>query len=555
MGEPRSFDIDLLRSFLLIAGGVSFTRTAERVGRTQAAVTLQIKRLEAMVGHRLLARGRGLGVKLTPKGEHLAALARELVSLNDNIIGSLKSEHPAPALPFEGPTAGKPSIAVLPFEDMSDDASHRYFVTGIVDDLISRLSRIRWLVVIACNSCSSYGGKSVDIREIGKALGVRYVLRGGLRKAGGRVRITAQLLEADTRAALWADTFDGSLEDVFDLQDRIADQIVGLLEPRLQRSEIERATQTHPKSLDAYSLYLRALALVSAHMPHEAEQALPLLDKALHLDPDYALAHALAGWCHEWRFTRSGFQESERQRAFQHARAAAAGDDPTAAAIAGFSMVFLTQDRGESLEAIGRGVALNPCSATAMHLNAHAHSIAGQHAAAAIFAGLALHLSPNDPLAFEAHMALGEGAIRESRYEDAAECFARAARTNPKFSTAYFFRAMSQARAGHADRAGLSLRLGKSSNRIFERACCSRLEWRPRSRTNSPKARVSFRWAISAASPTIAKSVIALSMSLNRLGPGPPVSARWSPREGGVGPRRSVGARSRSGLRLAGEEH
>jgi hypothetical protein len=143
MGEPRSFDIDLLRSFLLIAGGVSFTRTAERVGRTQAAVTLQIKRLEATVGHRLLARGRGLGVQLTPKGEHLAALARELVSLNDNIIGSLKSEHPAPALPFEGPTAGKPSIAVLPFEDMSDDASHRYFVTGIVDDLISRLSRIR----------------------------------------------------------------------------------------------------------------------------------------------------------------------------------------------------------------------------------------------------------------------------------------------------------------------------------------------------------------------------------------------------------------------------
>ena len=460
MGAPRSLDIDLLRSFLLIAGGVSFTHTAERVGRTQAAVTLQIKRLEAMVGHRLLERGRGLGVRLTPKGEHLAVLARELVSLNDNILGSLENEHAALSLPFEGPTAGKPSIAVLSFDDMSDDGQ-QYFVDGIVDDLISRLSRIRWLVVIACNGRFTYRGQSVDIRKLGKTLGVRYVLRGGLRKTGGRVRISAQLLDADTLATLWADKFDGSLEDVFDLQDRIADQIAGLLEPRLQRSEIERATQTHPRSLDAYSLYLRALALVSAHMPHEAEQALPLLDQALHLDPDYALAHALAGWCHEWRFTRSGFQESERQRAFQHARAAAAGDDPTAAAIAGFSMVFLTQDRGEPLEALGRAVALNPCSATATYLSAHAHSIAGQHAAAAIFAGRALQLSPNDPLAFEAHMALGEGAIRESRYEDAAECFARAARTNPKFSTAYFFRGMTQARAGHADRAGPCLRLGR----------------------------------------------------------------------------------------------
>jgi adenylate cyclase len=461
MGEPRSLDIDLLRSFLLIAGGVSFTRTAERVGRTQAAVTLQIKRLEAMVGHRLLVRGRGLGVRLTPKGENLAVLARELVSLNDDIVGSLGNEHPAISLPFTGPTAGQPSIAVLPFDDMSDDAGQQYFVDGIVDDLISRLSRIRWLVVIACNSSLIYRGKSVDIREIGKRSGVRYVLRGGLRKTGGRVHITTQLLKADTLATLWADKFDGSLEDVFDLQDRIADQIVGLLEPRMQRSEIERATQTRPRNLNAYSLYLRALALVSGHMPQETEQALPLLDKALHLDPDYALAHALAAWCHEWRFTRSGFQESERQRAFQHARAAAAGNDPTAAAIAGFSMVFLTQDRGEPLEALGRGVALNPCSATAMYLSAHAHSIADQHSAAAVFAARALQLSPNDPLAFEAHMALGEGAIRESRYEDAAECFARAARTNPKFSTAYFFRAMSQARAGHADRAVPSLRLGR----------------------------------------------------------------------------------------------
>jgi adenylate cyclase len=457
MGEPRSLDIDLLRSFLLIAGGVSLTRTAERVGQTQAAITLQIKRLEAMVGHRLLARGRGLGVRLTPKGEHFALHARELVSLNDDIVGSLGSEHPAISLSFAGP-ADRPSIAVLPFEDMSDDPGQQYFADGIVDDLISRLSRIRWLLVIARDSSFIRGSKSVDVREIGKTWASATSFVVGCAKSDGACALP-QLLEAENRATLWADTFDGSLEDVFDLQDRIADQIVGLLEPQLQRSEIERATRTHPRNVDACSLYLKALALVSAHMPEDAERALPLLDRALHLDPDYLSAHALAAWRHEWRFTRSGFQESERQLAFQHARAAAAGDDPTAAAIAGFSMVFLTQERRE-LEAIGKGVALNPCSGTAMYLSAHAHSIADQYAAPAVFADRALQLSPNDRLAFEAHMALGEGAIRESRYDDAAECFARAARAKPKFSTAYFFREMSQALAGHADRADPALRPG-----------------------------------------------------------------------------------------------
>ncbi len=461
MGEPRSFDIDLLRSFLLIATGVSFTNTAERVGRTQAAVTLQIKRLESMVGHRLLVRGRGLGVRLTPKGEHLAVRARELVSLNDEIVGSLGDETSAFSLPFAESAASKPSITVLPFDDMSDGGGERYFVDGIVDDLIARLSRIRWLVVTARDTKFTAKGKSVDIQEIGQRLGVRYVLRGAFRKTGGRVRISAQLLKTDTAATLWADTFDGSFEDVFALQDRIADQIVGLLEPRLQRSEIERASQGNTKNLDAYTLYLRARGLITAHMAEDAERALPLLDEALRLDPDYALAHAMSAWCHEWQFTRAGFHDTDRQLAFQHARAAAAGDDPTAVMIAGFSMVFLAQEREESLAAIDRGVALNPCSATGLYLSAHAHTIAGQHRAGAVFAGRALQLSPHDPLAFEAHMALGEGAVRESRFDDAAECFARAARANPKFSTPYFFRGMAQALAGHADRAGPALRLGR----------------------------------------------------------------------------------------------
>ena len=200
-------------------------------------------------------------------------------------------------------------------------------------------------------------------------------------------------------------------------------------------------------------------------MPHEEQSrhCPTLLDQALHLNPDYALAHALAGWCHEWRFTRSGFQESERSRAFQHARAAATGDDPTAAAIAGFSMVFLTQDRGEPLEALGRAVALNPCSATATYLPRR--SCAFDRGPARGGSDFRRSGSPTQPQRSprfrSAHGSWGRSDSTKAATEDAAECFARAARANPKFSTAYFFRGMAQARAGHADRAGPCLRLGR----------------------------------------------------------------------------------------------
>ena len=172
MGEPRSFDIDLLRSFLLIAGGVSFTHAAERVGRTQAAVTLQIKRLEAMVGHRLLERGSRAWRPVDPKGgTPRRARERTRLAQRQHYCLSSTTKHPAPALPFEGQATSKPSIAVLPFEDMSDDAGQQYFVDGIVEDLISRLSRIRWLVVIACNSSAIYQGQVRRYPGVGEKIG------------------------------------------------------------------------------------------------------------------------------------------------------------------------------------------------------------------------------------------------------------------------------------------------------------------------------------------------------------------------------------------------
>ena len=171
--------------------------------------------------------------------------------------GSGQAEAPAPRLALPD----KPSIAVLPFQNMSADAEQEYFVDGMVEDIITGLSRITWLFVIARNSTFTYKGKAVDIRQVGRELGVRYVLEGGVRKAGNRLRITAQLIEAETGAHLWADRFDGAIDDVFELQDQITERVVGIVEPSLQHSEIERARQKRPENLDAYDLYLRALPI------------------------------------------------------------------------------------------------------------------------------------------------------------------------------------------------------------------------------------------------------------------------------------------------------
>ncbi len=228
----------------------------------------------------------------------------------------------------------KPSIAVLPFQNMSDDPSQDYFVDGMVEDIVTGLSRIKWLFVIARNSSFTYKGKAVDVRQVGRELGVRYVLEGGVRKAGARLRITAQLIEAETGAHLWADRFDGALEDVFDLQDKITAAIVGIIEPNLRRAEIERAQRKRPESLDAYDLYLRALPHLTSVMPEDAAIGMGLLDEALKLDPNYAAAHAYLSWALEMRFIRGGFNEADAAASVRHARAAVTygGDDATALA-------------------------------------------------------------------------------------------------------------------------------------------------------------------------------------------------------------------------------
>jgi hypothetical protein len=238
----------------------------------------------------------------------------------------------------------------------------------MVEDIIAGLSRIKWLFVIARNSSFTYKGRPVDVRQVGRELGVRYVLEGGVRKSGARLRITAQLVEAETGAHLWADKFDGASEDVFDLQDQITERVVAIVEPSVRKSEIERSRRKRPENLSAYDLYLRALPHVMTLSYADASVAAELLESALKLDPGYPAAHAYLAFCHQIRFVHDGrFDEVDKLSGIRHARVAIASDvdDATALAVAAITVAHLEKNFDASLDAIERALSHNASCAAA----------------------------------------------------------------------------------------------------------------------------------------------------------------------------------------------
>jgi len=333
------------------------------------------------------------------------------------------------------PLPDKPSIAVLPFVNISGDPEQEYFADGMVEEIITTLSRIRWLFVIARNSTFTYKGRAVDVKQVSRELGVRYVLEGSVRKGGNRVRITAQLIDATTGAHLWADRFDGSLEDVFELQDKVAISVAGVIEPTLRQAEIERARRKRPDSLDAYDLYLRALPDAVAAMPEDADKALALLDKAIELEPNFAAAHALIAWCHEQRYLRGGMQEETRLAAVRHARRAIAtgGDDAVALATAGFVIAVCGRDYETALTAFDRSFALSSSSALALGLSSIVRAWKGDDAIAVEQANRALRLSPFDPLIFLPYVGLAYAHFAAGRFEETVAAASLATQANPRF--------------------------------------------------------------------------------------------------------------------------
>ncbi|MDA9398144.1 transcriptional regulator [Bradyrhizobium sp. CCBAU 45389] len=348
------------------------------------------------------------------------------------------------------PLPEKASIAVLPFQNMSGDPEQEYFADGMVEDIITALSRFKWLFVIARNSTFTYKGRSVDIRQVGRELGVRYVLEGSVRRASDRVRITAQLIDAETRAHIWADRYDRAVDDIFALQDEITLSTVAAIEPSLRQAEIERAKRKRPDSLDAYDLVLRATPLVDTGMPEGASQAVPLLERALELEPDYALAHGQTAFCNEILYLRAGRREENRAAAIRHAHTAVAlgPDDAPALVYAAIAIGLVEHDRVLALETFEAALAISPSAAWAYSWGALILGWGGEAERAIEWGERGIRLSPLDPWITAALHGICMGHFLRGRYEDAAAAAQRAIRSKPGFSVSHMFLAASLAKLG-----------------------------------------------------------------------------------------------------------
>jgi TolB-like protein len=311
----------------------------------------------------------------------------------------VRAEVPTPQPRTALPLPDKPSIAVLPFQNMSGDPEQEYFVDGMVEEIITALSRIRWLFVIARNSTFTYKGRPADVKEVGRELGVRYVLEGSVRKAGTRVRITGQLIDALTGTHLWADRFDGSLEDIFELQDKVAISVAGVIEPALQAAEMRRSA-ARPTDLGAYDFYLRALAAYFPMTKERIFEALGLLEQAIAMDRHYGPALSWAAICH-LRLVFDGWAdepETNRRKGVELARQAlqAAENDPGILANSAQVLAQFGEDIGAMIGLVDRALALNPSFARGWFLSGLLRLFAGQPDLAIEHVETSLRLSPRE---------------------------------------------------------------------------------------------------------------------------------------------------------------
>ena len=355
-----------------------------------------------------------------------------------------------PAGSAGGAVAERPSIAVLPFQNLSSDPDQAYFADGIVEDIITGLSRIKWLSVVARSSSFVYRAQAVDVRQVGRELAVRYVLQGSIRRSADRIRIATQLVEAKSNTQVWAERYDRLLGDLFDLQDEIAMSVVGAIEPGLRKIEIERVKRKRSETLDAYDLVLQALPSLYKLMPEASAPAIPLLQKALELEPDYPVAHAMLAWCLHVRFSRGGQREADRQASIRHARAAvsAASDDALTLAIAAFVIWFDEHDVATAFDLFDRALALSGSNVVALCTSAVALAWTGQSETAIERAERALRLSPFDSLCYLSFVALAGARFRLKQYDLAHAWARRAVESSPAFSVPYAYLAAALVRLG-----------------------------------------------------------------------------------------------------------
>jgi adenylate cyclase len=355
---------------------------------------------------------------------------------------AVKAPSPAPTRTDQAkplPLPDKPSIAVLPFMNMDGDPED-HFADGIVEEIIAALSRFRSLFVIARNSTFTYKGKAVDVRRVSRELGVRYVLEGSVRRAGGRIRIIAQLIDATTGSHIWTERYDGDVTDIFDLQDQVTEAIVGALEPTITLSEIERAKRKRPDNLDAYDCVMRALPSIWSHDAEAIAEGLRLAEHAMALDPTYALPKALAAWCYAQRLsylrTRNPAEDRSLATTLAHDAVRLNSSDPLVLTCAG-AAYSITRDYAVAQSLIEKALKLDPNSAWTCQRSGWINFYLRQYDTAIERFNRAMRLSPVDPLMFNTFVGIGCAYIDKTKYDEAAHWIEKGLREQPDAVWAY----------------------------------------------------------------------------------------------------------------------
>lgn len=360
------------------------------------------------------------------------------------------------------PPPQRPAMAVLPFRNLAGEVEEEFFLDSVVEDLITELSRARWFSVIARNTAFTYKGKEADPKLVGRELAVRYVLDGSLRKEGDHVRISCQIVETASGQPVWDEAFDGTMEDTFDLQDRIVESVIGSVGPVLRSAEIEHASRKPDEEQNAYDLTLRAWTSAFAETPEENSRALGLLDEALEMTPDYPMANALSAWCHQQRHLLDwpGGKDDDRETAKRFAREAIVngGEFPLALALGATVRAALTRDHYRALAASDRAMMITNNSALVLGFDALARCICGAYDKAIEHAQKAIHLSPLEPLNYYGAFALGLACLFTGRDEEAVISARKAIDGNPKFAFGHCLLALACARLGQTGAALKALR-------------------------------------------------------------------------------------------------
>jgi TolB-like protein len=374
---------------------------------------------------------------------------------------------PSPAALKQAPSPtlalpDKPSITVLPFLNLSGDPEQEYFADGVVEDIIVALSRIRWLFVIARNSSFTYKGQAVDIQGVSQDLGVRYVLEGSVRKCGNKVRITGQLIDATSATHLWAEHFEGQLDDIFELQDRITESVVGAIAPQLERAEIERAKRKPTDSLDAYDHYLRGMAKLHRGSREAIDEALPMFYQAIELDPEYASAYGMAAWCHFWR-KLNGWMTDRTAEIAEGARLARLAvtlgrDDAVALTRGGHAIAHLAGDVDAGIALLDRARLLNPNLVPAWYLGGILRALRGEPDNAIKDLTHAVRLSPLDPEMFRMQIGMALAHFFAGRLDLAADWAEKALGNLPTLLAPMAVVAASHALSGRMDKAQQAMR-------------------------------------------------------------------------------------------------